>query len=122
MSLNSVSGLLTGSSAVSRSESVSKPSSNGLTVAGAVIAQLQSNNAPQVDVAQLQAAVESANKFLKPVASNLQFSIDEDSGKTIVKVTDISTNEVIRQIPSPEMLAISKALGRFQGLFVEQKA
>ena len=32
------------------------------------------------------------------------------------------TNEVIRQIPSEEMLEIAKALDRLQGLLVKQKA
>lgn len=78
--------------------------------------------AEQVDKQRLQAAVDAANKFLQPVARNLQFSIDEDSGKTIVKVIDTETDKVVRQIPSEEMLAISRALGRLKGVMVEQHA
>jgi flagellar protein FlaG len=75
-----------------------------------------------VDPQHLQAAVDAANKFLAPVARNLQFSIDQDSGKTIVKVIDTETDKVVRQIPCEEMLAISRALGKLKGVMVEQKA
>jgi flagellar protein FlaG len=37
-------------------------------------------------------------------------------------VIDPSNNELIRQIPSEEMLAISRALDRMQGLLVKSQA
>ncbi len=75
-----------------------------------------------VNKADLQAAVDAANKFLTPIARNLQFSIDDNSGRTIVKVIDTETDKVVRQIPSEEMLAISRALGKLKGVMLEQKA
>lgn len=71
---------------------------------------------------QLQEAVERIRQVVAPAAQNLQFSIDKELGRTIVRVMDTSTNEVIRQIPSEEMVAISKALDKLQGLFVTQQA
>ncbi|MDA0189672.1 MAG: flagellar protein FlaG, partial [Proteobacteria bacterium] len=59
---------------------------------------------------------------VSPVASDIQFSIDEDTGTTVVKIIDRTTDEVIRQIPSEEMLDIAKALDRLQGLLIKQKA
>ncbi|TAK89941.1 MAG: flagellar protein FlaG [Burkholderiaceae bacterium] len=76
----------------------------------------------QVDTQRLQAAVDQANRFMQGVARNLEFSIDHDSGKTIVKVIDSETQKVVRQIPSEEMMAISRALGRLKGVMVEQHA
>ncbi|NMG45883.1 flagellar protein, partial [Aromatoleum toluvorans] len=67
-------------------------------------------------------AVAEVQKVLEPVAQNLRFSIDEDTGRTLVKLVDSTTDEVIRQIPSEEVLAISKALDRLQGLLIQQKA
>ena len=75
-----------------------------------------------VDEAQLKAVVQNANRALSQVASNLEFSLDQQSGKTVVKVVDTNTQEVIRQIPSPEMLEIAHALDRVQGLLLKQKA
>lgn len=76
---------------------------------------------PVSDV-QLKDAVEAANEFIKPINSAVQFSLDKDSGTTVVRVMDISTKEVIRQIPSEEMLAIAKALDQIQGMLIKQRA
>ena len=67
-------------------------------------------------------ALKDIKEFVSVVAQNLQFTVDKETGKTIIKVTDASTKEVIRQIPSEEILAIAKALDRFRGLLIEQKA
>lgn len=73
---------------------------------------------------QVKDAVKQANQFFEPINRNLQFSIDNDSKELVVKVMDTITNQVIRQIPGPEMLAISRALGRMQGqgVMIDQKA
>lgn len=56
-------------------------------------------------------------------SSDLQFSVDEDSGKAIVKVTDRSTKDVIWQFPSEDALQAAKELDRFQqGLLLNRKA
>lgn len=74
------------------------------------------------DDAKLEQAVAALNKFLKPIASSIEFSIDQDSGRTLVKVIDTDTNDVLRQFPSKEALAISESLDRFQGLLIREKA
>ncbi len=38
----------------------------------------------------------------------LEFSVDKDTGVTIIKVLDVETGEVIRQIPPEEVLAFMK--------------
>lgn len=76
---------------------------------------VQTSEALQQALADFQAA-------LKPVASGLDFSVDDDSGRVIVKIVDSETNEVIKQIPSEEMMRISKALDKLQGLLVKQEA
>lgn len=78
--------------------------------------------APTADSAQLQAAVEDVRKFVEPITQNLEFAIDDDTGRTVIKIIDRQTDEVLRQIPSEEMLQIAQALGKLQGLFVQQKA
>lgn len=70
---------------------------------------------------KLDAAVQDVRDFIENFAS-LDFSVDDDTGRTIVKVVDSETKEVIRQIPSQEMLEISKALDGLKGLFVHQQA
>lgn len=77
---------------------------------------------PPVDDAQLQAAVKAANSALESAQSGIEFSVDRASGKTIVRIMDKQTNEIIRQLPSEEMLEIAKAIDRFEGMLLHQKA
>lgn len=79
--------------------------------------------APVPNLAQLAQAVKSINKAFQEQYQDLEFSIDADSNRTIIKVVDQKTKEVLRQIPSEEVLEISKALDRLQqGLLIRQKA
>lgn len=79
--------------------------------------------APQpAAIKDVEFALEEVRKAIEPVAQNLLFSIEEDTGKTIVKVVDTATDEVIRQIPSEEIINIAKALDKLQGLLLQQKA
>jgi flagellar protein FlaG len=67
-------------------------------------------------------AVKKINEAMKALSPNLEFSVDSDSNRQVVKVVDQETNEVIRQMPTPEAIEIAKALDRLQGLLVRQKA
>ena len=69
-----------------------------------------------------QRAVESINRRLEQSVNNLRFSVDDDTGKVVVKVLDTATDQVIRQIPSEEALAISRSLEKLQGLLLNQQA
>lgn len=70
----------------------------------------------------LDEAVKAVNNFVNSINNSLEFSIDDATGKTVVKVIDIETKEVIKQFPSEEVLAIAKALDGIKGLLVQQKA
>ena len=74
--------------------------------------------AQQPSMNEIQQAVGTLNKFVASITPAIEFSTDEDSGKTIVKVIDNETQTVLRQIPSTEALEISKSLDRLQGLLV----
>ncbi len=79
--------------------------------------------APPVTQATVAAAVQSANAYIQEsTSSSLQFSLDQDSGRTVVKMVDTETEEVLRQFPSEEMLAISKSIDRMQGLLINREA
>lgn len=80
------------------------------------------SSAQEPDRDTLMQAVEEVRKAIEPVAQDLLFSIDDDTGRTVVKVVDSSTDEVIRQIPSKEVLAIAQALDKLQGVLIRQDA
>lgn len=93
---------------------------------GAVAAQTaQAVSASQKSEAsrqEIEDAVKQVNDFLKPINNSIEFQLDKDSGKTIVKVVDNVTKDVVRQFPSEEMLSIAKAIDKMKGLLVHQKA
>lgn len=72
--------------------------------------------------ALLQRASVAARAALDTVSSNLQFLTDPHSGRTVVQVVDAQTRQVIRQLPSEEALAITRAIDRLQSLLVREKA
>ena len=77
----------------------------------------------QPDNAQLQSAVDKINQAMLQANTSVEFSIDQDSNKTLVKVVDTKTGETIKQFPSKEMIAISQSIDQFQkGLLLKQKA
>jgi len=51
---------------------------------------------------------------------SLRFVVDKDSGKTIAELVD-PEGQVLRQMPTEEALEIAKAIGKFQGMFVNLK-
>lgn len=76
-----------------------------------------------VTPASLQSAVDHANKTVQNLSSNaLLFSIDKGTGIEVVKLTDQQTGEVIRQIPSKEMLEIAKSIEAMTGSLVSHQA
>jgi len=74
------------------------------------------------DPQQIQQAVEKIQMALSSKASALQFSLDDQTGKTVVRVVDRETGELIRQIPSEELMEIARALDKMQGMLLKQSA
>ena len=77
--------------------------------------------APPSD-SKVKDAVSTLNDFTALIAQDLRFSVDEESGKTVVKLIDSSTQEVLRQFPSEEALSIARSIDKMQGLLIRDKA
>ncbi len=58
----------------------------------------------------LKGAVSSLNQFIQNYRRDVQFSVDESSGRVVVKVIDMETHEIIRQIPCEEVMALARGL------------
>jgi flagellar protein FlaG len=58
----------------------------------------------------LQQAVTQLNDFAQSIQRNLHFSVDKESGILVTKVIDSKSNEVIRQIPNEETVALAQSL------------
>jgi flagellar protein FlaG len=75
-----------------------------------------------VDAKQVESAVSKISDFVQNFQRDLQFSIDEDSGRTIIEVVDSETKQVIRQIPSEETLRMAELLDSPDSLIFSEQA
>ena len=71
---------------------------------------------------ELQRAIDRINNTIKAFNPSLDFSIDSITKQIVVQVTDKDTKEVVRQIPSEEVLHIARTLDVLQGLLIKQIA
>jgi flagellar protein FlaG len=78
----------------------------------------------EADPAQqpMEDAVSSIQQFVQTVQRNLNFSLDDSSGRVVVKVTDGVSGEVIRQIPSEEALRLAESLEQARSLLFKAEA
>lgn len=58
----------------------------------------------------VRSAANELNKFAEKIQTNLSFSVDEGSGRSVITVTDTQTGDVIRQIPAKEVLAVANLI------------
>lgn len=65
--------------------------------------------------------VDEMNAFLQSMQRNLSFTIDEDSGEKVISVKDSETEEVIRQIPSEELVVLRKKMDDVVGILFDTK-
>ena len=68
--------------------------------------------------ADFKKAVVEINKALEKIPTTLAFQVDESSKRFVVNVADISTGELIRQIPGDAVLRIARQLRVAQGYFI----
>ncbi len=58
----------------------------------------------------IEQAVTEINDYVQSVQRDFHFSIDEDSGMTVVRVRDKATGDLIRQIPEDIFLILAQNL------------
>ncbi|MEM5431806.1 flagellar protein FlaG [Cupriavidus oxalaticus] len=69
-----------------------------------------------------QAALGELADALKTTSVGLRFEIDKDTNRIITKVIDKETGDLIRQMPTEEVLRIARAMDKLQGLLVSKTA
>jgi len=79
------------------------------------------NNKPE-SAEEIKQAVQEIHEAADIQGHSLRFSIDEETGKAIIKVLDAHTDEVIRQFPTEEAIEIARTLDKMQGLLLNDKA
>lgn len=71
---------------------------------------------------QVDNAVTSIQSFVQNIRRDLNFSVDDSSGRVVVKVTDRASGDVIRQLPSEEALRLAESLEEVRSLLFKAEA
>lgn len=74
---------------------------------------------PDITEEVMRAVARQIESYLRANGRDLQFSVDQESGRTVVTVRDRSTGEVIRQIPDAEALRIAQSIGKQPGALLD---
>lgn len=76
----------------------------------------------ELDAAQLESAVSDIQNFVQSVRRDINFQLDDDSGRVVINVTESGSGNIIRQIPSEEALRLAENLSEFRSLLFEAEA
>jgi len=76
----------------------------------------ESHEPIQSQAPKTEEMIEEVNQFVQSVQRDLHFSVDEDSGMTIIRVRDKESGELIRQIPEDIFLSLAQNLKDGQSL------
>ncbi len=71
---------------------------------------------------EVEDAVSTIQQFAQSVRRNLEFQLDESSGRVVVKVTDGESGDVVRQIPSEDALRLAESLDEVRSLLFKAEA
>lgn len=74
-----------------------------------------------VSTEEIEKSVQDLNHFMQSMKRNLSFSFDDELGRGVVAVKDIESDEVIRQIPSEELVVLIKKMDDVAGILFDKK-
>ena len=86
-----------------------------------IATSLENEMFPQMDHEDLSQVVDQFNDFLKPLRTNLKFTLHDKLDKYYVEIVDPLTKETLREIPPKEMLDMYAARAEFMGILVDHK-
>lgn len=74
------------------------------------------------DRVEVESAVESINNAVEHINRALRFSIHEDTQRMMVRVVDVVTQEVIKELPPEEVLDTVARIREMIGLLIDERA
>jgi flagellar protein FlaG len=79
------------------------------------------SSGPEPKRDDLEKAVTDIQEFVQAAQRKLDFSIDDSTGRVVVKVIATDTGDVIRQIPSETALKLAQSLSDASSLLFDDK-
>lgn len=72
-------------------------------------------DAKEIPLELVKTAATKGNSLLQEINRNLEFQVDDSTQKVVVKIVDSESGDVVRQIPTEEMLAFIKRMQEMEG-------
>lgn len=79
------------------------------------------DNTQKVNTVDIKKATEQINNKFDSINKSIKFFIHEASGQVAVKIINKETNEVIKEIPSAELLDLQGKIEEMVGLIIDRK-
>ncbi|URQ91349.1 flagellar protein FlaG [Pseudoalteromonas sp. SCSIO 43101] len=74
----------------------------------------------QLEREQLEKVAQQLQEFMGEMNRSLQFQVDENSGRDVIKILDKTSGELIKQYPSEEVLSLVSKLSESAGILIDQ--
>jgi flagellar protein FlaG len=120
---------VSGQSGPIQGSSSTRPASDSVTEVAKVPAKSESSNGTtvanenaQLTVQEVEETVASLNQAMKLLERGINFEVDEGSERTIIKVVDRETMDVIKQIPSEDLLKVIEHMHEMQNILFDGMA
>lgn len=117
--------LLTAGTLSSSSTPAPKVKSDAQIIAQVVTTEIKPSGIAEASLPTREAVAKAAadlQQFVQAMGRNLSFSVDETTGYHVVRVVNPTTGELVRQLPSEELLQIARDFERLNNVLVSQRA
>lgn len=81
----------------------------------------KADNKQPLTQAQLEKVAQQLQDFVGNMNRGLEFSVDKDSGRDVIKVIDKNSGDLVKQFPSEEVLTLVAKLSDMVGGFIDAK-
>ncbi|NQT25804.1 flagellar protein FlaG [candidate division KSB1 bacterium] len=88
----------------------------------AVSVGIQTNNATEQKPIDVKEAVEKLSKLARSQKKYVNFSVDEETNSSVIKIFENETGKLIKQFPVEEILAMIAYIRKNIGWLIDRKA
>ncbi|MBR9856086.1 MAG: flagellar biosynthesis protein FlaG [Gammaproteobacteria bacterium] len=103
-------------------QAVTQPAGSETTQTTQAVQAADKPVASELSTEQLEEMAGQMESFIGSFNRGLKFRVDEDSGRSVVTVVDNHSGDIIRQIPSEELLDVITRLAEASGGLIDTKA
>lgn len=106
--VTTVTGVTRISSNAATANNDSRPRANVVAINANLSEQQEETIREQQPRRNIERAAQQINDFVRQIGTNLEFAVDESSGRVVITVREAETGNIVRQIPPEELLNIAE--------------